>query len=160
MRKILNHFLWTITLIIFATSVGAQEKLSIYRQDGTYYLVDVKSGDQISQNVSPDKIIQKAVDALKKSGGEIELSRGTYLLDSPVKISEGISLSGQGRGTELKASKDLEYLIQLHNVKDITVSRIAVSPGNSTKGSGISIKNVNNGLIENVIVFGFSNYGL
>lgn len=160
MGKTPKHLFGALVLILSVASVNAQAHLTIHRQGGLYHLYDNGKEEYVSKNASASQIIQTAIDKLGRSGGKVILSRGTYELEKTLMLKSGVTLSGQGRATELKGGKDLDYLVKIHDVEYAELSWIALSPGNMGSGSGISVQDAGNCRIINATVFGFKEYGI
>jgi hypothetical protein len=155
-------WVWILCSIVLlaGTELAAVDTLSVYRKDGVYHLYDLSEKKDLHRNTSASRIIQKGMDRLGRSGGLLKLSRGTYELEQPVRMKEGVTLSGQGRGTELVGSADMTTLVEIHEVENSGLSWVTLSPGTMVRGSGISVRNASNCLIDNIIVFSFKEYGI
>ncbi|MBQ9415224.1 MAG: hypothetical protein IJU20_00060 [Clostridia bacterium] len=65
-------------------------------------LVDLTG--KVSQNTDITKTLQQAIDSLKESGGIVYIPGGTYRLDSPITVYEGIEVRGASEGAAAGAS--------------------------------------------------------
>jgi hypothetical protein len=160
MQIVPRQLFWAVALVLFITSGNAQGQLTVYRQNGVYHLHNHGKNRDVSENSSASRIIQTAIDKLGKSGGKITLSRGSYELDETLIIKTGIILSGQGRATELKGGKELDFLVHLHDVERAELSWIALTPGNMGDGGGISVHDASDCKIVNATIFGFKEFGI
>ncbi len=154
-----------VKLIVFCTILGSCQtptnSFRIYKEGNDIKVVSATSSKTIFSSESASKAIQYAIDHIDNKGGRITLARGLYELDTPIGLQSNIHLSGQGRGTELRPVGTNKMALNINNTFNAKVSFLTVFGGaNAGAESGIVVTNSERFALENVLVFGFSKYGV
>jgi len=147
--------------IPFGIMAQLNQNYIVYK-DGSLFKVKEELNNKIMiSDQSALKAVQFAIDQAE-GGGNVILSRGLYEINVPLKMKSGISVQGQGRGTEFQLSGSNKIVIEASNVQDITIKRVAITPGKGDRKSttGMVINRSQNCMIEDVLIAGFKEYGI
>lgn len=138
------------------------QAFQVFKENGDIKVLKKSSSELVYTSKSASLAIQYAIDQVDKMEGQIELSRGLFELEEPIKIAKNnIIISGQGRGTEIRPIYKNSTAIQISNSENIKISFLTVTGRSILKAkTGIRIINTKNIIIENILCYGFSNYGL
>jgi len=132
-------------------------------QDSNDYLVMTEITHE--ELVSTDDChiaFQKAVEALDE-GGTINLGRGTFKLNRPVKLADRIWLRGKGRETRLlvTAENEMGVGILCENLDGVILSDLAVLAELPQTGrAGVILDACGDCQVRHVFAGGFSGYGI
>ncbi len=163
--KAKNWILFLLALFLML-EVGAQisQPYWVYQNDG---MVEVRG--QIDRKVvirekDAALAINKAIELLdEKKGGEIKLSDGLYLMNSPVHLKSFVVMRGSGQSTVLKPTENFtgEAVILAEGKDQVRVSNLTLQGlEGKTKGSGIIYDDVMQGTIQGVYSRDFGQYGI
>jgi hypothetical protein len=158
-------------LLIFISAFTLFNTSELFALDQNYIIYTDQSAIFVKGaiNSQNDKKFSEAAEAfeyainLSPDGGEVSLQPGIYKLNKEVKISNGITLKGSGRGTKLvvteKNSSGIGVLVQ--KMRGVRIADLLVT-GKENKNSiaGIVFDNAGNCKVDNIAVIGFSQYGL
>lgn len=122
------------TIEIMLTTVSDSLGI-IYKNDDDEIRCCVKEEEISSQSFS--EVFNKAVELLPKSGGEIEIRPGTYLVDSTLEIDSPLRLYGVGAGNT--STVDDMTILKGSSVLDGPVIEVTggKAPSNTMHGSGM-----------------------
>lgn len=127
----MSKLIATVCLILTLTSI-ASAALVVAAKDS----VNKKKADFICDGIDDQVEIQKAIDSLPASGGQVELLEGTFNLSDSLEITKSnITLAGSGKATVLKhiptlwikLTKDAkkgDNIIIVENAKQFRVDQI------------------------------------
>lgn len=107
--------------------------------------------------------IQAAINqACLNGGGGVELTVGTYLVNSQIDLCSNVTLSGFGTSTTLRPQSNIITLF-ISGAQNVTVKNIAIDGADSTTNtdaSGIRLRNSTNVHIENNIISNQTAFGV
>jgi hypothetical protein len=116
------------------------------------------TGESVFTSSEAAEVIQWAIDH-SEAGGGVELSAGTFRLNTVLKVPGNIWLHGSGDGSVLKVLHDQEDALALEKAYNTTISDFTIEQAGGAN-TGISVRKSILTQIQNVTVKGFSQYGL
>ena len=142
--------------------VSSFSDVTIASHNGNYNVIDQFSHKELGKFTSADAAIQFSIDAMNR-GGSINILSGRYELYKTIHLTNGITLRGSGRRTELIVMKtdSSQVGITAINAKEVTVTDLSIIAGD-TLGSvaGISYDHCGDCEMDNIYAEGFSKYGI
>lgn len=113
-------------------------------------------GGELTADKNAAHVIQAAVDA-QEDGGEVYLSRGTFLLNSPINLRTRILLRGSGRATRMIVDGP-DFGLICEGSKETVIADLAVL-GTANSVAGVVIDNSGDCHVRDVLCQGFASYG-
>lgn len=73
------------------------------------FMTDTQKNDVLTRTttIPVSAAVQKAIDYLPATGGEVYMPKGRYLWDTPVKTRNGVAIVGEGDATEILVNDDI-----------------------------------------------------
>jgi hypothetical protein len=124
------------------------ENTIVYQDQAGVTAIGALSRRVLHQAQDASDVIQRAIDA----GGTVTLERGRYALSRTLKLTDNVTLAGQGRGTVIVADKNAAILAE--KSVGVTVRDLAVDGGTAAP-AGIVFDALFNAAVIGVVVRGF-----
>lgn len=143
-------------------SADLEQDLEIYTIDQQVVLRGVIDHEVIISDRDAAHVIQHGIDLLQEHGGEIKIHRGEYNLNSPIRITSKITITGSGRGTRLVVGENNSagYAIIMRGLKGTRVSDLTIMAIESHTGNaGIILDDCGDCKIQNVLSQNFKKHG-
>ncbi len=145
---------------LFLVGFVQAQDYSIYKQQGTFHVMPVKDTIAAHSSASASDALQFAIDQIQ-SGGAINLGKGIFELDRPIRFKNNITLNGKRRATELSIKKPNDYGLLLENVENVQISNLTITAGdNGNAHAAIFMKNTIYSTVQDVFILGFEWYAL
>jgi len=136
----------------------------VYQKEGRIVVRGQIDGEIVYQNPDAAPAINKAIDLLEaQEGGELKISNGLYIIESPIFLKSNVRMEGSGFATVLRmGTKNKEgIVIKGTEVDEVKVSDLKLQGIDDIKASsGIIFDHVGMGIIEDVYSRDFGQYGI
>ncbi len=161
MKNIRFKKAWLLLVVGALAQAGfAAQILRVVPSEKGFGVRDHTEGEELFASASARETIQYAVDQLS-DGGEVILPRGCFFMDKSLTLSDGVTLTGQGRGTELRFASKSGAVVTAKGARDVTLRHLAVTSKNrEVSASGIFLVDTSNARVDDVLVVGFPNVGI
>jgi hypothetical protein len=118
-----------VLFIFYGCSSEINQDLQVYRK-GDWVILKGQADDKVAfRDRDAANVINAGIEILgRQGGGEIRVMPGTYVMESPVRLADFVTLRGSGKATVLKLGRNNEegMMIYAGSVDNVVVTDLTV----------------------------------
>jgi uncharacterized Zn-binding protein involved in type VI secretion len=138
--------------------MSSSQNLCVYREGTQFKVVTEFTHQSVYESAQAGPAIQTAIDALADGGGQVTLGRGEFPLQAPLRLEDGVTVRGGGRGTKVRLGQAKAAFLG-QGVKGAEVRDMALI-GQGETGTGVILDACGDSKVRDLFCARMGDYGV